>query len=131
MVEYKGDSAWKNSKLHKNWIKEDKTKKDTYLFRIGRYPNTDIIINARNTKHKARFVNHSCNPNMEAIQIETGLESEGIFYKAIKKIGKDEELTIDYKFTFKRGDKQEKCLCKSENCSGILGIKKLNYKEIM
>ncbi len=55
----------------------------------------------------ARYVNHSCNPNCEAI-----IEGEQIFFYAVRRIETGEELTIDYgKEYFDEFIKPTGCLC--------------------
>lgn len=60
--------------------------------------------------NEARFVNHSCNPNCEAINYD----DEEIWIEAIKDIKKGEELT--YNYGFDEPDEAFPCLCGSPNC---------------
>ena len=46
---------------------EDEDKGDTYLFKIDIESDENIFVNARHTKHKVRYVNHCCDPNLEAL----------------------------------------------------------------
>ena len=62
----------------------------------------------------ARFANHSCNPNAEAI--ETGGR---IFLRAKTTILKGTEITYDYKYTL-GGREEEPCLCRASNCTGYI-----------
>jgi len=59
-----------------------------YLFTL----NDTTVIDGKNRRNKARYINHSCRPNCEA-EIE---DEERILVRARKKIKAGEELTIDY-----------------------------------
>ncbi|MBX2866398.1 SET domain-containing protein-lysine N-methyltransferase [Candidatus Kaiserbacteria bacterium] len=59
-----------------------------YLFTL----NDDIIVDGKDRKNKARYINHSCRPNCDA-EIE---DEERILIRARKRIKAGEELTIDY-----------------------------------
>ena len=51
VIEYKGKTTiGKKSEAYKEWIQEDKIKKDTYIFKIDMSPDKNIYINARNTQ---------------------------------------------------------------------------------
>lgn len=68
-----------------------------------------------------RFMSHSCDPNCETHQS---------FYKGIyvisiaakREIRQDEELTIDYNWTFAHGDAIYRCSCESTNCRRIINL---------
>lgn len=59
-----------------------------------------------------RFINHCCLPNTQA---ET--HERGIVIRTIRNVGSGEEITLDYKMR----EGREKCRCRAENCSGVLG----------
>lgn len=59
-----------------------------YLFVL----NDKIVLDGKEHKHTARYINHACKPNCEAI-IE---DDAHIMIYAIKNIAKDEEITYDY-----------------------------------
>ncbi len=75
--------------------------------------------------NEARFINHSCDPNVLSLNLTGKVESNvyhsiGLF--AIRKIMPGEELTIDYQW-----DKNDltisqdvPCLCQSFKCRGFL-----------
>jgi len=68
----------------------------------------------------ARFINHSCEPNCETQKWNVlGEVCVGIF--TIKDVMDDEELTFNYGFDVLKTTFQ-RCLCKSTNCRGFLGI---------
>jgi uncharacterized protein len=88
----------------------------TFLFTVTR----NIIIDAARDGNEARFINHSCDPNCEAV-----IEHKRVFIEAIRDIAPGEELTYDYHLErpgrFKEEWKQRyACHCGADNCRGIL-----------
>lgn len=68
----------------------------------------------------ARFINHSCDPNCETQKWHVlGEVCVGIF--TLKDVNEGEELTFNYGFDIMKTTFQ-KCLCKSKNCKGYLGV---------
>jgi histone-lysine N-methyltransferase SETD1 len=64
---------------------------DCYLFSL----DSEHIIDATFYGSKARYINHSCDPNLRSEKIEVNGETH-IIFTAIRQIEKDEELTFDY-----------------------------------
>ncbi|KAL9595088.1 MAG: hypothetical protein Q9219_006662 [cf. Caloplaca sp. 3 TL-2023] len=88
----------------------------SYLFRI----DDNTVIDATKRGGIARFINHSCTPNCTA-KIITVDRSKRIVIYALRDIGRDEELTYDYKFEREWGsDDRIPCLCGSTGCKGFL-----------
>jgi SET domain-containing protein len=78
----------------------------------------EIILDAGPAGGVARFINHSCNPNLETQKVRVGSETRvGLF--ALRDIAVGEELTYDYQFAY-FGSEPWKCLCRSSNCRGVL-----------
>lgn len=76
-----------------------------YLFSLS----TRRCINGRDRKNIARYINHACQPNAEAIAIRSE-----IWIYAIKNISLEEEITIDYgEEYFNRFIKPKGCRCVS------------------
>lgn len=88
---------------------------DSYLFRL---PNGQVV-DATQQGGIARFINHSCNPNVIAKIIMVDGESKIVFYSK-RRIVIDDELTYDYKFDFEEDEKKIKCLCAAPNCRKFL-----------
>ncbi|KAL8943654.1 MAG: hypothetical protein Q9216_000942 [Gyalolechia sp. 2 TL-2023] len=88
----------------------------SYLFRIDDH----TVIDATKRGGIARFINHSCTPNCTA-KIITVDRSKRIVIYALRDIGRDEELTYDYKFEREwDSDDRIPCLCGSTGCKGFL-----------
>jgi uncharacterized protein len=96
----------------------------TFLFTL----NEHYILDANRKGNIARWINHSCNPNCEAL-VE---ESEGgnprkdrVLIEAKRNIKPGEELTYDYGIVLEvphtaRLKKLWVCLCGSPKCTGTL-----------
>lgn len=64
-------------------------------------------------------MSHSCEPNCETEEVRMG----NMYYtviKAVKQIVTDEEITINYGWTFSSEDDLNKCFCKSKKCKHFL-----------
>lgn len=71
----------------------------------------------------ARFINHSCDPNLQPVNIHTESHSifkSRVFFFAKRKIQAGEELTFNYNFSRVTSGKQFHCFCNSKNCSGFM-----------
>ncbi|KAF5786000.1 putative [histone H3]-lysine(4) N-trimethyltransferase chromatin remodeling SET family [Helianthus annuus] len=83
-----------------------------------------LIISARNEGNVARFMNHSCSPNVYWQPIIRENQDESYFHVgffAIKHIPPMQELTFDYGMLLagKAGPRKKKCLCGSLKCKGV------------
>ena len=66
--------------------------------------------------NKARYINHSCNPNCEVDIVEGK-----IWISSIKKILKGQELSYDYGYEFDKDDyKDHICKCGEKKCIGYI-----------
>jgi uncharacterized protein len=65
----------------------------------------------------ARFINHSCGPNCETIEVDGR-----VWIEAIRPIAAGEELTYDYKFERSEDDDETfyRCRCGAPNCRGTI-----------
>ena len=79
-----------------------------YIFEL----NKKYDIDGSPLYNKARYINHSCDPNCEVEIIE-----EKIWITAIKDIKKTDELSYDYGYEFDSDDFRDHiCKCGSKNC---------------
>lgn len=88
----------------------------TFLFSI----DSKTVIDAAVDGNDARFINHSCAPNCEAID-----ERKRIYIEAIRDIAVGEELTYDYAYE-RDGTEDEEwerlyvCKCAAPTCRGTI-----------
>jgi hypothetical protein len=88
----------------------------TFLFIL----DDDTVLDARNTRCDAKYINHSCDPNSETV-----IEDGHIWVEAIKPIKKGDELLYDYQFEFDDDYDADDiryyaCRCGSEKCRGTI-----------
>ncbi|CAN8069409.1 unnamed protein product [Agarophyton chilense] len=88
---------------------------DSYLFRLNSY----TVIDATRRGGIARFINHSCDPNVIARKITVDGRSTIAFYSK-RAISIGEELTYDYKFDYEAEDKKIPCMCGAATCRKYL-----------
>jgi SET domain-containing protein len=80
---------------------------NTYIFAF----NERYDIDGKTLKNKARYINHSCDPNCEAI-----VTKRTIWIVALRDIQAGEELSYNYGLTAR----QYRCHCGSKNCYGYI-----------
>ena len=98
------------------------------LERLPSHPfDEDWVIDANFEGNDARWINHSCSPNCEAIldENEDDPKRSRVFIEAIRAIKPGEELTYDYGITLAerhtpRLKKIWACRCGSRNCTGTM-----------
>jgi hypothetical protein len=115
-MQYMGDIYSLDSEYGIEKLTHYKNKTCTYLMSLHK----NEVIDPTEKGNPARFINHSCDPNCETQKWKVqGEVCVGIF--TLKDIQEDEELTFNYGFDVLKTTFQ-KCLCKSTNCRGYLGI---------
>lgn len=96
----------------------------TFLFTL----NEQHIVDANREGNAARWINHSCAPNCEAVIIERGRGSqrrERIFIETRRAVRAGEELTYDYGIKLDiphtaRLKKLWACRCGKKSCTGTM-----------
>lgn len=88
----------------------------TFLFAV----DDDVVIDAAVNGNDARFINHSCDPNCQAVD-----EDGRIFIEAIRNIQPGAELAYDYRYERDPDDGPEReglypCRCGTTRCRGTL-----------
>lgn len=117
IIQYIGDKVTKKEgdRRSEKRIKKYLNSKSTgsvYIFEL----NKKYDIDGSPKYNKARYINHSCNPNCEV-----EIENNEIWIKSIKKIKKFDELSYDYGYEFDEEDyKDHICKCGSNNCIGYI-----------
>ncbi|MEJ7758394.1 MAG: SET domain-containing protein-lysine N-methyltransferase [Gemmatimonadaceae bacterium] len=92
----------------------------TYLFAI----DDDVVIDAAVGGNDARFINHSCDPNCDAV-----IDGGRIWIKTIRDVGTGEELAYDYAYILDErhtpaAKRKFPCNCRTKNCRGTILTKK-------
>lgn len=117
IIEYIGEKVSrkegdKRSEKRINKYLKSKSHGSVYIFEL----NSKYDIDGSPLYNKARYINHSCNPNCE-VDIKNGK----IWIISKKKIKEGEELSYDYGYEFDRDDfKDHKCKCGAKNCVGYI-----------
>lgn len=106
IIEYKGKLITKE--LSEKRADQHRKKGELWIFTL----NDAYDIDASRQGNDARFINHSCNPNCEAVNYD----DEELWIEAICDIKKGEELT--YNYGFDEPDEAFPCLCGQEGCRG-------------
>jgi len=90
----------------------------TFLFVVDKR----IVIDAGKFGNDARFINHSCDPNCEAV-----IEDRRVFIEALRTIRPGDELSYDYGYdrddataSGEDADQQYPCHCGAEKCRGTI-----------
>ena len=93
----------------------------TFLFAID---DTDVVIDAAVGGNAARWINHSCDPNCDAV-----VDGGRIYIEAIRDIQPGEELAYDYAFVLPErhtpaAKRRYPCSCGAATCRGTILAKK-------
>src|SRR5947207_1021255 len=92
----------------------------TFLFAI----DDEVVIDAAVGGNDARFINHSCDPNCDAV-----IDDGRIWIETIRAIEPDEELAYDYAYVLAErhspaAKRRYPCRCGAANCRGTILAKK-------
>ncbi|KAI4636184.1 hypothetical protein J4E83_001138 [Alternaria metachromatica] len=71
-------------------------------------------IDALHTGGVTRFINHSCNPNTEFVEMVCSMERRAVYVVTKRKVPIGEELTLDYGPKWFKDDQY--CLCDTADC---------------
>ena len=97
----------------------------TVLFAI----DDDVVIDASVDGNDAKWINHSCDPNCDAI-----VEDGRIWIETIRDVAAGEELGYDYALELEdephnvANKRRYACNCGASKCRGTLLIRKATYK---
>jgi uncharacterized protein len=119
IIEYTGERI-SNAEADKRYDDERMRRHHTYLFTLTQR----TVVDGGAGGNVSRFINHSCDPNCEAI-----IEDGRIWIDARRTIQKGEELAYDYKYERMGGDDdadEEKypCRCGAVRCRGTILLPK-------
>ena len=92
----------------------------TFLFAI----DDDVVIDAAVNGNDARFINHCCDPNCDAV-----VEDGRIWIETIRDVAPGEELAYDYAYVLEErhtpaAKKRYPCSCGAESCRGTILARK-------
>lgn len=93
----------------------DRVNLGSYMFRI----DDKFAVDATKMGGKARFVNHSCEPNCFSRIISAEGVSHIMIYAACD-VTATNELVYDYKFPYEEGDLKVECRCGARTCTGFM-----------
>ncbi len=117
IIEYIGEKISKkegdirSEKRIKKYLNSKKTG-SVYIFEL----NSKYDIDGTPKYNKARYINHSCNPN-SAVRIA----KSRIWIYSIKKIKKGNEISYDYGYEFDKDDYTDHvCKCGERKCIGFI-----------
>ena len=120
LIEYLGERM-SHDEADDRYGEEHSNSPHTMLFEV----DDKTVIDATQRGNSARWINHSCAPNCEAIH-----EGDRIFIEAIRKIRPGEELTYDYNLILEERHtpalkRAHACYCGARRCRGtLLGSKR-------
>lgn len=119
IIEYTGERI-SNAEADRRYDDERMRRHHTYLFTLTQR----TVVDGGAGGNESRFINHSCDPNCEAI-----IEDGRIWIDARRPIQKGEELAYDYKYERMGGDdeadeKKYPCHCGARRCRGTILLPK-------
>lgn len=118
IFEYLGDRITPEQADEKANLMDYDDPSHTFFFSIS----NGMVIDGGVNGNDARFINHSCEPNCEAQENETG---DHVYIVALKNIKSGDELTFDYGLIIDDEltpdlEQQYMCLCASPKCRGTM-----------
>jgi SET domain-containing protein len=125
IIEYTGERI-SNAEADRRYDEDKMNSHHTFLFTLNRRTVVDAAVGG----NEARFINHSCVPNCEAVIVD----GKRIYIEALREIAVGEELVYDYQYerTDEHTAEDERfyaCRCGAPGCRGtILAPKKRKKK---
>lgn len=116
IIEYLGERITQEES-DRRYDDEKMGRHHTFLFAL----DSGTVIDAAVDGNEARFLNHSCDPNCEAVE-----QDDRIFIEAKRAIQPGEELVYDYSYAredvenIKDAESLYICRCGSPNCRGTI-----------
>lgn len=119
LIEYRGEII-DEGEADRRYPWHDDEPHHTFLFSL----DDGNVIDAAPSRSMAKYINHSCDPNCEAVE-----EDGHVFIDAIRDIRRGEELTYDYNFVLGEphnaaNRKLYPCFCGSRRCRGTMLARK-------
>lgn len=115
IAEYCGEVlTWKEADRRRETVRSRRDDEHTFLFQISKR----YVIDATRSRCRAKWINHSCTPNCQAV-----LSGRRVFIETIRHIDIGEELFFDYQLQASgdaRTDGSYPCYCASPQCRGTM-----------
>ena len=120
LIEYTGERITSTEADARYPDDESQARHHTFLFAI----DDDVVVDAAVDGNEARFINHSCAPNCDAV-----IDDARIWIEAIRDIAAGEELAYDYAFVLEErhtpaAKRRYPCNCGARTCRGTILAKK-------
>jgi SET domain-containing protein len=130
LIEYKGRRIT-GKFADELYVLDSDNPSHTFLFSL----DDGSVIDATYEGNSARWINHSCVPNCEAIGEDID-GKEHIFIEAKRDIRPGEELTYDYRITFDEPHtselkRQHPCRCGTHKCRGTILLSKREARRLV
>lgn len=115
IIEYTGERV-SHEEADRRYDDAHMARHHTFLFTLDKKTCIDAAVNG----NEARYINHSCDPNCEAV-----IDGRHIWIEALRTIAPEEELVYDYQYEREddASDDDEKrypCRCGSPTCRGTI-----------
>jgi uncharacterized protein len=115
IIEYTGERI-SNAEADRRYPDERMRRHHTYLFTLTQR----TVVDGGAGGNASRLINHSCEPNCEAV-----IEDGRIWIEALRTIAKGRELTYDYQYERMSDDdeadeKKYPCTCGAARCRGTI-----------
>lgn len=115
LIEYVGEHI-SHDEADRRYDEDGMKRHHTFLFTLNR----KTVIDAAVAGNEARFINHSCDPNCEAV-----IEDGHIYIESIRTIQPGAELVYDYQYdrapdADETDEAKYPCRCGSANCRGTI-----------
>jgi hypothetical protein len=116
LIEYTGERMTEDEADERYADDDESEPHHTFLFSL----DDGTVVDAATGGNVARWINHSCDPNCEAV-----IEDDHIYIDALRDIRKGEELFYDYSFVMEERHSpalkaRYPCYCGAENCRGTI-----------
>tara|TARA_R100000027_G_scaffold60818_4_gene51753 strand:- start:17705 stop:18205 length:501 start_codon:yes stop_codon:yes gene_type:complete len=114
IIQYKGEKISKAESERRALAQEARGRKNgsgqVYIFELNKRYDLD----GKTSKNLAKYANHSCEPNCEAVNYRGE-----IWFVALRDIEKGEELTFDYGYALESA-LDHRCRCGTPSCIGYI-----------
>lgn len=120
LIEYTGERLTSDESDERYPEDDPSGNHHTFLFSI----DDDVVIDAAFGGNDARWINHSCDPNCDAV-----IENGRLWIETIRDVRRGEELAYDYAYELEErhtpaAKRRYPCRCGAANCRGTILTKK-------